>query len=136
MDFFSGDDSYGYEYDYDYSSSLNLTDDYSASNSQPEHYDKPNESEIPDPIIPDPNIAICHSLGQTKKLITSSYQTTVHQLHRKRFPGLAIIPLCNICMIREDKKNILFRNAIFIPATDDYKREHPELAALMEEINK
>lgn len=139
-------DSYDYEFNpYDSDSwpsppsSPILEDESQMFHRDQLHEVHPVTSNIPIPQvnIPDPSIAICHSLDQSKQLIQERLGVSPSALRSHPIPGIVIIPLKDINLIRKDSRNNRVLNHIMVlPAGENFKLVHPDFAQCIETLNQ
>jgi len=87
---------------------------------------------LSDPVIPDPAIAICNSLDQSKKLIQEHFGVPSAALRSHPFPGLVILPLKDINLIRKDNRSQRKQSMILIiPSGENFEIAHSDLAQMI-----
>ena len=92
---------------------------------------------IPDPVIPDPAIAICHSLDQSKELVQATFGIPANTLRSNPIPGLVVLPLKDLNLIRKDNRSNRTQSmALILPVGDHFSVIHPDLAQLLEVLNE
>lgn len=140
------DDSYDYEFSpfdselcSEYSSSPISEDE--PSSYQPHQSDQiqptappPSLSEV---VVPDPSVAICNSIDQSKQLIQTNFGIHPSSLRSSNLSGIAIIPLKDLNLIRKDHRfNRNLPNIIVLPTGDDFHIAHPDFAFAVQTLNK
>lgn len=140
------DDTYDYDFSpYDYDSwpepsSSPISDDEPQSH-QPHQPDQiqptappPSLSEV---VVPDPSVAICNSIDQSKQLIQTNFGIHPSSLRSSNLSGIAIIPLKDLNLIRKDNRfNRNLPNIIVLPTGDDFHLVHPDFAFAVQTLNK
>lgn len=92
---------------------------------------------LPDPVIPDPAIAICHSLDQSKELVQATFGIPAYSLRSHPIPGLVVLPLKDLNLIRKDNRSNRTQSmALILPVGDHFSVIHPDLAQLLEVLNE
>ena len=140
------EDSYEYEFNpYD----SDTWPDPSASpifedESQMFHHDQLNKKEpiennlpIHQVDIPDPSIAICYSLDQSKQLIQERFDLHPSALRSHPIPGIVIIPLKDINLIRKDSRhNRVLPHILVFPAGENFELIHSDFAQSIATLNQ
>ena len=140
------DDSYEYEFNpYDSDtypdpdSSLILDDESQMFHRDQLHQNNFAESNIPVPevSIPDPAIAICYSLDQSKQLIQERFGISPSALRSNPIPGIVIIPLKDINLIRKDcRHNRVLPHIMVFPAGENFELVHKDFAQSIQSLNQ
>lgn len=140
------DDSYEYEfnpYDSDswpeVNSSSNLDDE-----SQKPHHDQLHEGHSAPPSIPlpqvnitDPSVAVCYSLDQSKQLIQERFGVSPSALRSISIPGIVVIPLKDINLIRKDTRhNRILPHIMVFPAGENFQLIHKDFAQSIQLLNQ
>lgn len=143
----SSSDSY-YEDSYDYEFNPYDSDSWPEpileDESQMFHRDQLRQSHsvpptptVPEAVIPDPSIAICHSLDQSKELIQANLGVRSSSLRSHNMSGIVIIPLKDINLIRKDHRcNRELPNIMVFPTGEDFQLAHPDFAYAIQVLNQ
>lgn len=92
---------------------------------------------LPQIDIPDPSIAICHSLDQSKQLLQERFNFSPSALRSHPIPGIVIIPLKDINLIRKDtRSNRVLPHIMVFPAGDNFELVHPDFAQSIKILNQ
>lgn len=92
---------------------------------------------VPDPVIPDPAIAICNSLDQSKELVQATFGIPANSLRSSSVSGLVVLPLKDLNLIRKDNRsNRTQRVALILPVGENFSIVHQDLAQLVEVLNQ
>lgn len=140
------DDSYDYEFSpyesdpfAEYSSSTILDDESPIDNPDQQNQNQPDQapSSLSEVIVPDPSVAICNSLDQSKQLIQTNFGVHPSSLRSSNLSGIAIIPLKDLNLIRKDHRfNRNLPNIIVLPTGDDFHLVHPDFAFAIQALNQ
>ena len=97
----------------------------------------PTYKSIPQVDIPDPSIAICHSLDQSKQLLQERFNISPSALRSRPIPGIVIIPLKDINLIRKDTRfNRVLHHIMVFPSGDNFELVHPDFAQSIKLLNQ
>ena len=118
--------------------------DYFSDDSQMFHHHQLNEGDsssadlpIPEISIPDPSIAICNSLDQSKQLIQERFDIDPSSLRSHPIPGIVILPLKDINLIRKDTRhNRVLPHILVFPAGDNFNLVHSDFAQCIQILNQ
>lgn len=137
---YTSEGSYSYEEDYsgfDDNPLFNYDIQYNDPSIQSDETPCPEIDElIPDPVIPDPAVAVCHSLDQSKQLIQNRFGINTSSLHSHPIPGLVILPLKDINLIRKDHRNNRKLNHILvIPEGENFQLIHNDFVQCLNILN-
>lgn len=140
------DDSYDYEFSpfesdpfAQYSSSSILSDESPIDDPDQQNQNQPTETTptVPEAVVPDPSVAICHSLDQSKQLIQTNFGIHPSSLRSSNLSGIAIIPLKDLNLVRKDHRfNRNLPNIIVLPTGDDFHLVHPDFAFAIQALNQ
>ena len=103
------------------------------------HEGHSSSSSIPFPQvnIPDPAVAICHSLDQSKQLIQERFNIDPSSLRSHPVPGLVILSLKDINLIRKDTRNHrVLPHILVLPAGENFELVHSDFAASIQILNQ
>lgn len=135
----SSDSYYNDSYDYDFhsydSGSVSESDGEITYDIKPDQTDS-SSSDIPQATIPDPSVAICFSLEQSKQLIEDRFHCPSASLRCHNVSGIVVIPLKDINLIRKDTRHKRFLpHMIVFPTGDDFQTLHPDFAQSINILN-
>ena len=92
---------------------------------------------IPEVSIPDPSIAICNSLNQSKQLIQERFNIDPSSLRSHPIPGIVILPLKDINLIRKDTRHHrVLPHILVFPAGDNFNLVHQDFAQSIQILNQ
>lgn len=92
---------------------------------------------VPPVDIPDDAIAICHSLDQSKQLIQKCFGVSPTALRHHPVPGIVIIPLKDINLIRKDNRhNRILPHIMVFPAGENFELVHSDFAQAIQILNQ
>ena len=147
----SSESSY-YEEDYDYEFNPYDSDSWPDPMSSPiledesqmfhrdqlhSQHSAPADLPLPEVSIPDPSIAICHSLEQSKQLIQKRFNIDTSSLRSHPIPGIVIIPLKDINLIRKDSRNNrVLPHIMVFPAGENFELIHSDFAQAINILNQ
>ena len=125
------DDSYYYD---------DSLSDYFSDDSQMFHHDQLNEVNdskvslpLPEISVPDPSIAICHSIEQSQQLIQEQFNRSSSTLRTDPIPGIVVLPLKDFNLIRKDhRSNRQFTHLLVTPAGENFPLVHTDFAQAIE----
>ena len=139
------EDSYEYEFNpYDSDSwPDNMSSPILDDDSQMFHRDQlhegnsaPSSLPLPQVAIPDPSIAICYSLDQSKQLIQERFGVSPSALRSHPIPGIVIIPLKDINLIRKDSRNNrVLPHIMVFPTGENFQLIHNDFAQSIQILN-
>lgn len=140
------DDSYDYEFSpyesdpfAEYSSSTILDDESPIDNLDQQDQNQSDQTPptLSEVVVPDPSVAICSSLDQSKQLIQTNFGIHPSSLRSSNLSGIAIIPLKDLNLIRKDHRfNRNLPNIIVLPTGDDFHLVHPDFAFAIQALNQ
>lgn len=118
--------------------------DYFSDDSQMFHHDQLhqiNSSQasfpLPEINIPDPSIAICHSIEQSQQLIQKQFNRDSSTLRTNPIPGIVILPLKDFNLIRKDHRNNReFNHILVTPAGENFSVVHNDFAQAIQLLCK
>lgn len=141
MSSFFDEEEFDYYYDSDYNSDDIFLDEPTQSKQPKSHTTNLNDSHVsfktPLPIpqidIPDPSIAICHSLEQSQELIKKQFGVDPNHLRTSDINGLVIIPIKDLNLIRKDTRNHrIFHHILVFPFGENFDLVHTDFKQSIE----
>lgn len=88
---------------------------------------------LPEINIPDPSIAICHSIEQSQQLIQKQFNRDSSTLRTNPIPGIVILPLKDFNLIRKDHRNNReFKHILVLPAGENFSLVHKDFAQVIQ----
>lgn len=145
MSSFSDTSSEYYEYEFNPYDSDSYPDPFTSfideedrhSHSQHSISTSPSNINIPEADIPDPSIAICYSLDQSKQLIQKRFGVSPSTFRSKPIPGIVVLPLKDINLIRKDNRyNRILPHIIVFPTGENFNLVHQDFAQSIQILNK
>lgn len=92
---------------------------------------------LPQISIPDPAIAICHSLDQSKQLIQKRFNIDPSSLRSHSIPGIVILSIKDINLIRKDtRNNRVLPHILVLPAGENFQLVHSDFAQCIQILNQ
>lgn len=143
----SSSDSYysdSYEYEFNPYDSDSWPEPILEDESQMFHRDQLRQSQftpptppVPEAVIPDNSIAVCHTLDQSKELIQATTGVNPSSLRSSSISGIVIIPIKDINLIRKDhRSNRNLPNILVLPVGEDFQLRHPDFAYAIQTLNQ
>ena len=132
-----------YEYEEDYTYYDDEISDYFSDDSQNFHRDQLKEKTssqtikpLPPVSIPDPSVAICYSLDQSKALIQKRFGVNSNSLRTHPYPGIVIMALKDINLIRKDHRlGRAFPHILITPDGEQFPLIHKDFAQCIAILN-
>ena len=139
---FFEEEDFDYYYDSDYNSDDIFLDEPSQSKPKPtcnlndSHVSFKTPLPVPQVDIPDPSIAICHSLEQSQQLIKDKFGVDPNHLRSSDIHGVVVIPIKDLNLIRKDNRNHrIFNHILVFPFGDNFDLVHTDFKNSIEILN-
>ena len=93
----------------------------------------PNTPKPPSPVICTDAIAFFHTYNQSKAALRETTGMDTHSLRVNNVPGLVVLPLKDISLIRNDSRSgRSLKHFIVLPNGESFGETHPDLAQMVD----